>query len=479
MTLCLTRLGYSQSGISLYHLKNTTFQGNNMNPAFIPEGKVFFGLPVLSGIAIDINSPYSYNDAIKKEEGIDSLDIDKLVQLSNDKNSVLTEAEISTFYLGFRTSANTAISLFVRERIAARSFYSDDLVDFAWNGNKNYAGQTLDLSTTMTDVRYYREYGIGLWKRLPKQKIDIGIRAKLINGMVSVITDRDFSGSISIDDDYNHHIQLSNARVNTSGINMFENGSDDEIQSYATFNNNLGFGMDLGFNWQINKQFSASLAVNDLGFINWKADPKNYWVADTSFVFGGLELRDVDNIADAFEDSLINKLDDSTTYQSYRSGLNTSIYASGSYNLTTKDMFTATIATHVVQDRTQFYYALGYTRKFGQILALSANVIRKPQQGIDMGLGAAVTLGAVQLYLASDQIIRSFDVPNTSSFDLRFGINFIFGRKKVVEDRRNDLDHPSPYGKKEKVEKSDGIYWIVPVKKPRPIYNEKPGFTEK
>ncbi|UXP33747.1 DUF5723 family protein [Reichenbachiella agarivorans] len=475
---------WGQSGISLYHLNNETFQGNNMNPAFIPDGKVFLGLPVLSGVMVDLNATASYNDLQTiDDEGTKVYDFDKIVSQSKDKNYLGVESEISTFYLGFRPKATMAFSVFVRERIAARGFYSHDAADFIWNGNKNYVGKSVDLSTTLVDARYYREYGIGLWKSFPKNKLDVGVRVKFLNGMISAISDSDFDGRIMVsDDNYQHTLSLSHARVNTAGINLIENGNEGDLESHLISNNNLGFGIDVGVNWRINEKFSTSLAINDLGFINWKTDPENYWVADTTFSFDGLNLKDSDNIVDAIKDSLINRLQDSISYESYSSGLNTSAYASGSYHLSRRDMVTATISSHIVQGNFRMLYALGYTRKFGNILSVSGNVIRKPQQGFDVGLATAVNLGALQLYAASDQIIKVWNTPEASSFDIRFGINFIFGRSKVkadAKDNRKDLQHESPYGKGAKVEKSDGLYWIVPKQKPRPVYNDHPEFSDK
>lgn len=467
--------------MSLYHLGNTTFQGNHMNPSFVPNGKFYLGLPVLSGVMLDINSPYSYNDATTVNElGVREWDISGMVAKASEKNYFSLESEISTFYIGFKTNSTTGLSLFVRERIAARGFFSQEVLDFAWNGNRDYVGTYLDMSTMAADARYYREYGLGFWKDIPKQKLQLGVRVKFLNGMLSAISDQDFSGNIRIDDDnYNHTITTQNANLNTVGINLLENGSNSEIQSHLTGNGNIGFGIDLGMNWQVNEYFSTAISINDLGYINWKDDAKNYMLSDTTFTFTGLDLKDIDNIEDAIKDSLLNRFEDSITYKSYTSGLNTSAYISGTYHLTKQDRFTATLSPHIVQGNWRMLYALGYTRQFGNFFSVSANAIRKPQQGIDFGMATALTVGGIQLYVASDQLIRAWDVPNTKSFDIRFGINFVFGRNKVIKDDRKDLQHPSAFGKKEKVEKSDGIYWIIPKRKPRPVYNEDPDFSEK
>lgn len=467
-----------QSGMSLYHLNNNTFQGNNFNASYIPEGKIFVGLPALSGISLDINSRISYSSLVNtNENGSKVYDFAGIADASKSKNFISLESELSTFYLGFKPNNHSAITFFIRERVGARLFYTDDVMNFAAYGNKSFVGETIDIGSSLVDARYYREYGVGFWKSIPKQNINFGVRFKVLNGMVSVISDRKLDASISIDDDYNHDFSLSNGIVNTSGLNAIEG---DNATSHLISNGNLGAGIDLGVNWKINREISAAVAINDLGFIRWKVDPENYAFTDVSFRFEGVDLRDISNFRDAITDSLYNRLVDTTYSQAYTSALNTSVFGSVMYNLSSTDMVTASVGSYIVQDKFRTQYAIGYTKKVGRVLAVSANAIRTPQQSFDFGLGTSITLGALQLYLASDKLIRIWNVPETSSIDLRFGVNLIFGREKGTEkDDRKDLVHPSAYSKKQRIEKSDGIYWIIRKRKPRPIYNDNPTFSNK
>lgn len=466
-----------QSGISLYHLGNSTFQGNHFNPAFMPEGKVFVGLPVLSGIMLDYNGRVNYRDAITtNQDGEKQYDIDKFVADAKKRNYISLEAEISTLYVGWRKSKSLGFSFFVRERIGARGFYSDQLVNTAWHGNS--LGSKVDLKGTALDLRYYREYGFGIWKSIPKRGINIGVRAKLLNGMVSAVTNNKLKGSVGFEEDNSQaNFNLTNAVINTSGLTVLEDDSLS-LSSHLISNSNLGAGIDIGAHWKINRYLSAAVSVNDLGFIRWKVDPKNYQLADTTFRFEGIDITDIGNFKDAYLDSLKNRLQDTTLHQAYTTGLNTTSYASLMYQLSPNDRITGSIAAHVVQGNFRMIYSAAYTRRFGKGLDISANVSRIPQQGVDVGVAAAVNLGAVQMYLASDKLLHVWDVTKIDAVDLRFGINLVFGdRGKSVKEDNSDLNHPSPFGKKEKVEKSDGIYWIIRKKHPRPVY-EKTKFRD-
>ena len=467
----------AQSGISLYHLTNSTFQGNHFNPAFFPEGSSFVGIPVLSGIAIDFNSRLNYDKAVTiNENGNSEWDIDRFVNDAQKKNYLSLEAELSTFHFAWRKSKSKAFSVFVRERMGARVFYGGNLVRTAWYGNNTLVGDEIDLSRTAIDVRYYREYGFGIWRSIPNRGINIGVRVKLLNGMINIVTDNKFDGSIGFESgSYIANFDLTGASINTSGLNVFDS---NQLSSHLISNGNLGAGVDIGAHWKITDEISAAVSVNDLGFIRWKVDPENNVMADTTFRFTGIDLADVGSFSDAYLDSLRNRLQDTTLNNAYTTGLNTTSYGSLMYQLTPNDRFTGSIAAHIVRGNFRMIYSAAYTRKFGRVLDVSANVSRIPQQGIDVGLAAALNFGSCQIYMASDKLLNVWDATKIDALDFRFGFNLVFGRGgKNGKDDNSDLMHPSPYDKKEKVEKSDGIYWIIRKQKPRPIY-EKPDFKD-
>lgn len=471
-----------QSGVSLYHMQGATFQGSNFNPSFIPEGKVFFGLPVISGVAINYNNFVSYNDVIVDgDPGRKAFSYDGLNAAAGERNMINLEADISTFYLGFR-SGNTAVTFFANERIGARIFLPKDLIRLAVEGNAPLVGSQVNLSKITADVKYYREIGIGFWKHFPKKKASIGLRAKYIIGIVDGSTDKNFDGRFTTkEDNFGLAFNVSEAIVNTSGLGILENGTDQEIQSHIINNSNVGFGIDIGANWKINEYLSAALAINDLGFINWKVDPKNYSLKDTTFNYNGLDFgEDIDDFQQTLEDSLVNRFENTETTNSYKTSLNTRTYASLIYDMTPRDKVIATIANHSVQGRLRMIYGLGYTRKVGRSFNFSANVVKLPQQSVNLGLGAAVNLGSLQIYMASDHILGLGDVTKLTGLDLRFGMNFIFGRDKnsnnkdqPTKDDRSDLRHDYKGKGKDKGPKREGIYYIIKKKKPRPVYEKK------
>ncbi|MFY0651209.1 MAG: hypothetical protein JXQ96_04210 [Cyclobacteriaceae bacterium] len=464
LMMLIPLLSKGQSGISLYHMGNATIQGSHFNPSFIPEGKLFFGVPVLSGISFDYNSRISYSDVVIKEGGKKLWNTDGFASRMKNRNYVSIEAEVSTFYLGVRANETTAYSLFVNDKFGIRSFFSKDIIDLALEGNRDLVGKEIDLSKIAGDARYYREIGLGYWKDFPKQNFTVGARLKYIVGFLNASSSNNFDGKVTFtNDNFNTNFDFSNATFNTSGVDLFSDGSGAAIQSHLIGNGNTGFGLDLGANWKITKEISAAVALNDFGFINWKVDTKNYSIQDTTFNYSGITLKDIDDFEQTLEDSLSGRFQDFETANSYRTALNTRFYSSMSYQLDPNSKVTATIANHGVSRRLRMLYGVGYTRKFGQILTVSGNVVKAPQTGFDLGLGYTVDLGAFQFYMATDKILGLGDATKLNGLDLRFGINFIIGRKKKGDSKLEEGDRKG----------GENIYQKIPLQKPNPIYEKK------
>ena len=485
--LCLITIisAQSQSGISLYHMQGATFQGSHFNPSFIPDGKVFIGLPGISGIAFNYNNRWHYDHAITVNEmGQNELNPESIVSAARKRNMINFEADISTFYLGFR-GKHAGVTFFVNERIGFTTFLPGELLELVWRGNEAVLGNQVDIGGIRADTKYYREMGIGFWRNLPNKKASVGIRFKYINGLFSGATDKGFEAKVlTQEDNFQLAFNTSNAVVNTSGMTLIEDGVSEDIQSHIlSMSQNKGFGLDIGANWEVNEYLKAAIAINDLGFINWTVDPRNFSVQDTSFSYGGLELTDVDDLEKSLEDSLTERFNSEETTNSYKTSLNTRTYASLIFQPTERDKFISTIANHGVAGKLRMLYGLGYTRKVGRNFNFSVNVLKRSQQGVNLGIGAAVNLGAIQIYTASDHLLGVTDVTTLSSLDFRFGMNLIFGREKIEKDKRgggkvskedrSDLQHNYNKGKNEKGPKRDGIYYIIKRRKPRPIYEKK------
>ena len=69
-------------------------------------------------------------------------------------------------------------------------------------GNEQFVGSKIDLSTLRSDMKYYREFGIGYSGNIT-DKLRIGVKGKLLFGIAAASIDNKSLG-ITVNEDYTH-----------------------------------------------------------------------------------------------------------------------------------------------------------------------------------------------------------------------------------------------------------------------------------
>jgi hypothetical protein len=86
-------------------------QNHLLNPALRPSNSVYIGLPVISGIDLNINNNFvNFSDVFMKGQPKDSIisilnpnyNVDKFLAKINDKNSIEPEVKIQLLGVGFQ-----------------------------------------------------------------------------------------------------------------------------------------------------------------------------------------------------------------------------------------------------------------------------------------------------------------------------------------------------------------------------------------
>ena len=166
-------------------------QSNYNNPAFIPKTKIAVGIPVLSSISTSTySSSFSLDDILKDNTSNDSLKLDLSYLISKGKETNLLAEYIDNdiLYVGFKLKSNF-LSFGIRNRLYSRFVYSEDLVKLIWNGNASYLDQELNLSSTEVNHDHFLDYYVNFGLVL-NDKLSLGIRANLLQGLSSVQTQR-------------------------------------------------------------------------------------------------------------------------------------------------------------------------------------------------------------------------------------------------------------------------------------------------
>lgn len=446
-------------------------QNHLLNPALRPSNKVYIGLPVLSGINLNVNDNFvNFSDVFMKGQPSDSIisilhpgyNINDFLAKISNKNSIETEATIQLFGLGFSVGKDGYVFLDINERIDGNVVIPGDIFRLALEGNEPFVGSKIDLSSLSGDLKYYREVGLGYSKNVT-DKLRIGVKGKLLFGIACASIDNKSLG-ITVNNDYSHTLD-ADLNVNISGpitINKNSNNGIDSISSVTVDNSklktagfflgqkNMGLGLDVGATYNITDKFVVSAAITDLGFIRWARDVTNIQ-AKSQFEFSGLNMLDVINgtktlkqLGTDMQDSLKKSFVVSDSKAPFTTYLPFGVTLGGCYELSRRFSLGLLSYSKVIGTQIRESLTLSANVNLGNALSTSISYSAANTQYDNLGAGLAFRAGIVQFYLISDRIpvmwniikVNNTNVPlpsNWNTINLRLGMNLVFGnniRKK-------------------------------------------------
>ncbi|XOV92641.1 MAG: DUF5723 family protein [Bacteroidota bacterium] len=471
LTCAITFVSKGQSSLSFHHLGNATFQNTLINAAYIPKGKIFFGLPAMSGIHVGYNNKLSYNNVFSRVDNTLIVDTDKLLSKLQTNNMASIEADIALFHLGYTTPSGASIYLFANERGQADILYPKSLIEFVVDGNAGQVGETVKVGNTQFNISHFREMGVGYRYFIEDKNIGLGFRLKYFQGFYNISSPGNFTADIVTErENYQLSLDMQNAAIRTSGQKIFA-GEEGDLASHLVSNANSGFGLDIGFEFDAGQYVTVAGSVNDIGFISWKEDIRNRTLGDTSLYYSGIDLRGIDNVVDVVRDTLIGKYNSfKVNHDPYNSILPTRAYLSGKIHLTSVNDVTTTVAARYVQGQLKMLYGVGVNHQIGDFLVASINATKYPQQIPNIGAAIAVKGGPAQFYLAVDQVAY-WSIPDFKSVDFRVGINFIIGKSEEGEKAASKSHF---LGTEVEVRGQEGIYQIIDKQKRREVDTHDP-----
>jgi hypothetical protein len=463
----------AQNGQAMYFMNIP--QNHLLNPALRPSNSLYIGLPVVSGINLNINNNFvNFSDVFIKGQPKDSIisflhpgyNVDKFLAKIKDKNSMEPEVAIQLLGVGFSVGKDGYVFLDISDRIDGNIVLPGDLFRLALKGNEGFVGNKIDLSSLRGDIKYYREVGVGFSKNFT-DKLRIGIKGKLLFGIADASIDNNALGII-VNSDYSHTFD-ANLAVNISGpVNVymdskhnidsvvFDNNrfkTSNGITDFLSGKKNMGLGMDIGATYDLTDRIVLSASLTDLGFIRWNKDVTNL-KANNHFEFSGLNMLDyfngtktLDEIGNNMLDSLKNAFVVSKTKTSFTTYLPFGISLGGSYNVTKQISVGLLSYSRVIEKQFREALTLSANINLGNALSTSLSYTAENYQYDNLGAGLAFRAGIAQFYLVSDRIPISWNkisdkntniiLPaNWNTFNLRLGMNLVFGNKSKEKSDR-------------------------------------------
>lgn len=427
------------------------------NPALHNDSSlVVVGLPGTSGMYFDFSSDFAINDLIHKGTGVlaDSLvlDIDGFHSSLKTTNSIQQNFSMPLFYLGVR-SKKSFFSFGITEKVTNRFSFDKSFVTFLKDGNAPYMGQDYDLGNLIMNAFHYREFSLGYSNELIKNKLTIGAKVKALYGKFAFQTER-MNMKVETAADGSYLNLKSDIKINisapitveygTDGYFANMNGDNVDPSTYMLQNGNTGIAFDLGAVYKLTPKIMLSASIVDIGKISFKNDIISLNHVST-YKWEGIDFsKSIDNSkadyvdpADLAEDEM-KKIENSFKPKKSEFGtsafdmsLPTKIYLGGTYQVNNK--LNIGLLDRYIKDGdiSQNALTLSANSAFGKFFSLSGSYSMIDDSYNNIGLGMAIRLGFMQLYFVSDNVLALTDPAKAKFANLRFGINFLFGRKET------------------------------------------------
>jgi len=475
LTLCMV----AGSGLQVQaQLTNTLYfmhgvpQSNRINPAYQPVCSFYLGFPALSPLRLELSSnPLVWEDVIYPQDGelITFMhpdgDRDRFLRQLRGVNYVATDLGTTLGSLGFRTPIGF-FSLEVATRWDGNIYYPGDLVRLMIKGVENDV--TYELDGIGADLSLFNELSLG-WSGQLMENLYFGVRAKVLFGMANLSTvssdlslytseerwtiqsDMQFNASLPFAEvTYGEEGELPDIELNSD----LENLSSSTIPGYLLNGQNMGLGLDLGIDYRPIKQLRVSVSLTDLGYITWK-DQVHEVSYRTNYDYMGLEVNPFEFSEDLsfgdYMDSTLNQMADSLQgflefgeSGPYTKRLNTKLYAGASFELNKIISFGILSRTDILNRRVAEQVTASVGFRFGRYWNPTVTYSYMNSSFNNIGFGYSFNLGPFNSYFVTDNLITALLWPeSTSSVNFWFGMNLMFGYKKLLKGP--EADRPLVY----------------------------------
>ncbi len=410
-------------------------QSTFTNPAIMPQAKFFIGLPVVNSFYVNYYNPSFVMDDIIREVGDSSmLDFSKLYEDRAGKTfSFNVEQQSDLFHLGFRMGRKNFLSFGAYQVLQTSYRLPVDLLRLVQNGSLDpyFRENPVSLNDIDINVKAYVAYHIGYAREI-NSKLSVGGRFKYLSGIAGGQVEY-AQGGINWQTD--SLVVTNNFRYNASNLNTLGGGGNLDIGGLAFSTGNNGMAFDFGLAYKVTKRLMITASVTDMGSIRWANDLTSIVSDSSSYTYSGgtINVGENDN-GDPFSgviDSLSNafKFDRVEPGKEFTTQLNSRYLVSASYEFLKGNQVGVMFSGNRYNEEFYPAFTAFYQSKIWNLLFLRANYTVSPGSFDNLGGALAVKLGPVQLYTVADNLLALGNQGNVSTFNVRLGLNILFGMR--------------------------------------------------
>lgn len=302
------------------------------------------------------NKSLSYGaiQQIQKDNQISNEDINSIINDLDENNRLGFGEDVLILGLGLRTDIKehpVAWRFSIADRMNMNYLMPKQLVQLIWQGNKQFEGETLNLSQTSLTGLYFREFSIGVATEMKKWNdwsLRGGVHVNYYQGLSGVKNpEQDFYFTTAVDAEY---IEMDyDFEYRYTGVNDF-----DFFDARGH-----GFGINFGASMSYKNILHFDLGVSDVGSIKFTQDIYKIGTLNT-FRFSGLGVEELVNPT-AFIDSLKTVFTpeiDSLGQNSFKMSIGTKLSLMASWRIGRDHKFHGPLTLSM-------YYLQGFSEKPG------------------------------------------------------------------------------------------------------------------
>jgi hypothetical protein len=441
-------------------------QNHLLNPALRPANSLYIGLPVLTGVNLNItNNFFNFSDIFSEGLKISEttipflspdFDRDKFLSKIKELNYIDPKVSAQLFGLGFNVGKGLYVFLDINDNAEVNLVAPRDLLRLAFLGNQEFKGQTFDMSSTGADFNYYHEIGIGASKNITP-KLRIGAKGKLLLGVTAgslhattldLKVNNDYTNTLNADAsfDMSAPVIFPGNDIDSAKFDDARFETSNGIVKFLTNTKNAGFGLDLGAEYSITDKFVVSAAITDIGFIKWKTDVTNI-KARSNIELSGLDFEDIyegnasiDDIISHMSDSLSRALFIAGDPKPFTTKLPLGTVLGGKYVLNNKFSFGILSYSRFMGHQVKEALTVSANMNIGSVVSTSLTYTACNSSYNNLGFGLALRALIAQFYFLVDRIPLSWKKAGTgedsitlpanwNTIHTRFGMNLVFGNK--------------------------------------------------
>ncbi|HNX88767.1 MAG TPA: DUF5723 family protein [Paludibacteraceae bacterium] len=488
VVLIMSAFSGLQAQIStMYYLKNNPYR-HQLNPAFQPSSGFYIDFPLIPSFEFslgnnsltmrDIIYPKLINGEMKTITFLDENgDKDLFYNTLRSQTNFQTNANMDIFSIGFR-SGSSYFTFGVSQKFNMNATVPKDMFKLILYGTLDTLNvNRYDMSSMNMSATAYTEYALG-YSREINERLSVGLKAKYLKGEANITVgfdklnlnaDRDkwdatIGGNINGAIPFTKFILSNAGKIDSIASDFPEQSLESGIDTYIDMAKEFvdvinhpsgsGFAVDLGASYKVSDRLSVSVAVLDLGYINWKRNTVNISVSE-NFNFDGVnfELDDTTNNYDDYTDIVTDSLQYNTTFNPYKTSLQTKLMAGLEYYIV-KDKVSLGLLSKSTFINKKLYEEITTSANFFPSSWFNASLSYSLLNGSfsNIGLGVNASVGPFNMFLASDFIPLRYTpefVPyKTKSVNLKTGFCLTFGNgkkdKRVKEEEKTNNIENSP-----------------------------------